>query len=554
MGTHKKEANRRERQGKTASGSMGNLRTKGENFYRDQKKVKTLSMYNSGKPQRNAEGKITKPGAYQSREKGGVGGSARVEPNRKWFNNTRVIAQDSLAQFREAVTQKTNDPYAFLMKSNKLPMSLIRDDATQTKNGLKQHEAKVAVETRPFGETFGPKAKRKRVKLDVGSVEEMVGHSGKMLEEYKDRQEQSQLLSGNGYGGDDVDGSEATRNDFDMGAESTIAREPIFSKGQSRRIWNEAYKVIDSSDVICFALDARDPEGTRCQHLEKFLREEAPHKHIVFLLNKCDLVPTKVAATWVRHLSTIYPTLAFHASLTNAFGKGTLIQLLRQFSSLHSNRKQLSVGLLGYPNVGKSSIINTLRKKKVCTVAPVPGETKVWQYITLMRRIFLIDAPGVVPSSVKDTDTERLLRGSVRVEAVNNPAQYISAALSRCQTRHVERTYDVKGYESATDFLERLARKMGKLMKGGEPDMDTVAKMVLNDFLRGKIPWFIPPPRFNTDSESTTSPGEGLQEMQASEELPGEGALVEEGMNEEDGDQVMDDFEFSDEEDDESDH
>lgn len=82
-------------------------------------------------------------------------------------------------------------------------------------------------------------------------------------------------------------------------------------------------------------------------------------------------------AHWVRTLSKEHPTLAFHASITNSFGKGSLISLLRQFSSLHHDRKQVSVGFIGYPNTGKSSIINTLRKKQVCSTAPVPGETKV---------------------------------------------------------------------------------------------------------------------------------------------------------------------------------
>ena len=63
---------------------------------------------------------------------------------------------------------------------------------------------------------------------------------------------------------------------------------------------------------------------------------------------------------------------------------------------LASDKQAISVGFVGYPNVGKSSVINTLRTKKVCNVAPVPGETKVWQYITLTKRIFLIDCPGVV--------------------------------------------------------------------------------------------------------------------------------------------------------------
>lgn len=109
-------------------------------------------------------------------------------------------------------------------------------------------------------------------------------------------------------------------------------------------------------------------------------------------------------------LSKEHPTLAMHSSLTNPFGKGSLIQLLRQFAVLHKDRKQISVGFIGYPNVGKSSLINTLRAKKVCNVAPVPGETKVWQYITLFKRIFLIDCPGIVyPSG--DTETDIVLKG-----------------------------------------------------------------------------------------------------------------------------------------------
>ena len=231
---------------------------------------------------------------------------------------------------------------------------------------------------------------------------------------------------------------------------------------------------------------------------------------------------TIVQARWVKLLSQEYPTLAFHASMTNSFGKGTLISLLRQFSSLHASRKQISVGFIGYPNTGKSSIINTLRKKKVCTTAPIPGETKVWQYITLMKRIYLIDCPGIVPPSLTDTPEDILLRGVVRVENVENPAQYIPAVLAKCKRHHLERTYDFKGWTSTNDadndatvnadqmvgtgqtdkertaeairFLDVLARKGGRLMKGGEADVDGVAKMVLNDFLRGKIPWFAPPP------------------------------------------------------------
>ncbi|KAI2104376.1 GTPase required for pre-60S ribosomal subunit nuclear export and maturation [Ophidiomyces ophidiicola] len=493
MGTGKKEAARKERQGKTGDG-MANVKVKGENFYRDAKKLKTLNMYKDGRAQRNASGKITKAASYQSRELP----NARIEPNRKWFGNTRVISQEALNSFREAVAERASDPYQVLLKTNKLPMSLIRDG--QAPNGLKQHEAKVAVEAAPFSDTFGPKAQRKRVKLSVGTLEELAGETVKMHDTYVDRLEQAKLLSGT---------SGEVGNDADQDGELASAREPVFSKGQSKRIWNELYKVIDSSDVVIHVLDARDPEGTRCRSIEKYIREEAAHKHLIFVLNKCDLVPTRVAASWVRTLSKDYPTLAFHASINSSFGKGSLIQLLRQFSSLHSDRKQISVGFIGYPNTGKSSIINTLRKKKVCTVAPIPGETKVWQYITLMKRIYLIDCPGVVPPSNNDTEEDILLRGVVRVENVENPEQYIPGVLKRTQRKHIERTYEIKNYTDAVDFLSILARKGGRLLKGGEPDLDGVAKMVINDFLRGKIPWFTPPPHMPGEENEKVGGREG---------------------------------------------
>ena len=111
-----------------------------------------------------------------------------------------------------------------------------------------------------------------------------------------------------------------------------------------------------------------------------------------------------------------------------------------------------------------------------------------------MKRIYLIDCPGVVPPSNNDSPEDILLRGVVRVENVENPEQYIAAVLKKTKPQHIQRTYDVGGFETATEFLELLARKGGRLLKGGEADVDGAAKMVLNDFVRGKIPWFTPPP------------------------------------------------------------
>ena len=111
-----------------------------------------------------------------------------------------------------------------------------------------------------------------------------------------------------------------------------------------------------------------------------------------------------------------------------------------------------------------------------------------------MKRIYLIDCPGVVPPDRSTTEADILLRGVVRVENVEHPEQYMAAVLKKVKPHHMERTYGLKGYNSHTEFLEMLARKGGRLLKGGEADLDGVAKMVLNDFIRGKIPWFTPPP------------------------------------------------------------
>ena len=135
------------------------------------------------------------------------------------------------------MAERAADPYQVLLKTNKLPMSLVRD--AETKNGVKQHQAKIQVESRPFGDTFGPKATRKRVKLGVGSLEDLASASATMHETYLERIEQANLLSG---GSQDVEqAGEAAPEDKVM----STAREPIFSKGQSKRIWNELYKVIE---------------------------------------------------------------------------------------------------------------------------------------------------------------------------------------------------------------------------------------------------------------------------------------------------------------------
>ncbi|XP_039942331.1 nucleolar GTP-binding protein 2 [Hirundo rustica] len=436
----------------------------GGNNMRDRATIRRLNMYRQ-KERRNKRGKVIKPLQYQSTVAPGT--VARVEPNIKWFGNTRVIKQSSLQKFQEEMETVMKDPYRVIMKQKKLPMSLFYDR-------IKPHTSRVHIlDTETFETTFGPKSQRKRPNLSASDVQSLVENAEASTESYDQGKDRDLVTEDTGV-----------RNE---------AQEEIFKKGQSKRIWGELYKVIDSSDVVVQVLDARDPIGTRSPHVESYLKKEKHWKHLIFVLNKCDLVPTWATKRWVAVLSQEYPTLAFHASLTNPFGKGAFIQLLRQFGKLHSDKKQISVGFIGYPNVGKSSVINTLRSKKVCSVAPIAGETKVWQYITLMRRIFLIDCPGVVyPSG--DSETDIVLKGVVQVEKIKSPEDHIGAVLERAKAEYIRKTYKIDSWTDTEDFLEKLAARTGKLLKGGEPDLQTVSKMVLNDWQRGRIPFFVKPP------------------------------------------------------------
>ncbi|XP_043673553.1 nucleolar GTP-binding protein 2 [Vespula pensylvanica] len=430
--------------------------------------IKRLQMYRNQRPKRNRVGKIISPAPFQGWHAPGT--MSRVEPSQRWFGNSRVISQNALQKFQSELGAVMSDPYKVVMKPTQLPVTLLQQKAANARVHL--------LDTESFESVFGPKMIRKRPNLAIATYDELQ----KLAEEKEETYDK-----------------EKDSKDYDLIREDTgirdMQRDWIMAAGQSKRIWNELYKVIDSSDVVLQVLDARDPMGTRSPPVEKYLKTEKPHKHLMFILNKVDLVPNWVTQRWVAILSSEYPTIAFHASLTHPFGKGSLINLLRQFAKLHIDKKQISVGFIGYPNTGKSSIINTLRSKKVCKVAPIAGETKVWQYITLMRRIYLIDCPGVVYPS-KETDTEKVLKGVVRVELVQNPEDYVSSVLERVKAKYLCKTYKIEGWTDHIDFLEKLARKSGKLLKKGEPDITITARMVLNDWQRGRLPFYVAPSGF----------------------------------------------------------
>ena len=139
-------------------------------------------------------------------------------------------------------------------------------------------------------------------------------------------------------------------------------------------------------------------------------------------------------------------------------------------------------------------------KKACCKVAPIPGCTKTWQYITLTKRIYLIDCPGIVHDE-NQTETDKVLKSVVRAEKLPEPSHYIQAILDKTEHKHIYDVYGISAWVDSEDFLKQLCQKTGKLRKGGEPDFNNISKQIIVDWQRGNIPFFTQPPKNEEEEE-----------------------------------------------------
>lgn len=284
--------------------------------------------------------------------------------------------------------------------------------------------------------------------------------------------------------------------------------------------YREVRKVLEMSDIVLEVLDARDPLGCRAEKVENQVMESGPDKRIVLILNKIDLVPRENVEAWLKYLRNFYPTIAFKASTqtqrknlsqraggitasassSDCLGADSLISLLKNYSRNKNIKTSITVGVIGFPNVGKSSVINSLKRSRVCGVGSTPGFTKVVQEIHLDKGLKLLDCPGIVfAESADENDPRRTaevaLRNAVKVEQVEDPILPVELILERCQHQHLMILYNIPTFSTSTDFLVHLARVRGRLKRGGIPDLRGAAQTVLSDWNNGRIPFYtVPPP------------------------------------------------------------
>ncbi|XP_021830591.1 guanine nucleotide-binding protein-like NSN1 [Prunus avium] len=293
-----------------------------------------------------------------------------------------------------------------------------------------------------------------------------------------------------------------------------------------RAFYKELVKVIEASDVILEVLDARDPLGTRCTDMEKMVMKSGPNKHLVLLLNKIDLVPREAAEKWLSYLREELPAVAFKCNTqeqrsnlgwkssskkskpsnllqtSDCLGAETLLKLLKNYSRSHEIKKSITVGVIGLPNVGKSSLINSLKRSRVVNVGSTPGLTRSMQEVQLDNNVKLLDCPGVVMLRSKENDASIALRNCKRIEKLEDPIAPVKEILKLCPDRLLVTLYKLPSFDSVDDFLHKVATVRGKLKKGGIVDIGAAARIVLHDWNEGKIPYYTMPPVRNQEEPS----------------------------------------------------
>ncbi|CAL4943106.1 unnamed protein product [Urochloa decumbens] len=292
-----------------------------------------------------------------------------------------------------------------------------------------------------------------------------------------------------------------------------------------RSFYKELVKVIEASDVILEVLDARDPLGTRCIDMENMVRKADPSKRIVLLLNKIDLVPKEAVEKWLTYLREEMPTVAFKCNtqeqrtklgwksskldkssnipqISDCLGAENLIRLLKNYSRSHELKLAITVGIVGLPNVGKSSLINSLKRSRVVNVGSTPGVTRSMQEVQLDKKVKLLDCPGVVMLKSSNSGVSVALRNCKRVEKMEDPVSPVKEILGICPHEKLISLYKVPSFSSVDDFLQKVATLRGKLKKGGVVDVEAAARIVLHDWNEGKIPYYTLPPKRDAGEDS----------------------------------------------------
>ncbi|KAL1892756.1 nuclear GTP-binding protein nug1 [Sporothrix stenoceras] len=360
--------------------------------------------------------------------------------------------------------------------------------------------------------------------------------------------------------GDDFGDDDDEEDDFSNGHVIEVP-----GGATSRKAYDKVFKsVVEQADVVLYVLDARDPEGTRSRDVERAVLAAAggeAGKRLILILNKVDLVPPPVLQAWLTHLRGSFPTLPLRASgsapnahtfnhrdISVQSTSSALFRALKSFAASRNLKRSISVGVIGYPNVGKSSVINALlsrlsgnnrKERMACPAGAEAGVTTAIRTVKIDNHLMLLDSPGIVfpsssttssssfgsafntsdgPKNAADVQANLILLNAVPPKLIEDPIPAVTLLIKRlseqttmpsvstpnpdARLKKLTDVYDLPPLMSSrdtgdvtTDFLVQVARKRGRLGKGGVPNLHAAAMTVITDWRDGRIQGWVDPPK-----------------------------------------------------------
>lgn len=241
-----------------------------------------------------------------------------------------------------------------------------------------------------------------------------------------------------------------------------------------RNFWTVVNKVISEADIILEIIDARAVAQTRNLEIEYKVKKEG--KTLIYVLNKCDLANKD-------ELDELKKTLIPSVFISCKDYHG--MNLLKERIIIEAKKMGLAkprVGVLGYPNMGKSSVINALSGTGKAKVSSTAGYTHGKQHITV-RQFYLIDTPGVIPYGEKDTVKNAML--GIKTKSKDPESDLL--LIMQEHSGIIESHYKVPVEEDKEETLEKIAIKMNCVRKGNLPDTARASRMIIKLLREGKI-------------------------------------------------------------------